>query len=163
MLAGSSETRLNRVYGFAARCEAVASPRRLAQVTFGLRPWFGLSPRISCNSIERRVPILHSAIFQPTSRRSKPHMAGAKPEPGAKPKCFLQLTGGAEPRLTSGGKAAASVEPYSKEWTSHLAAITISAVARSLEKALSLSCPASPLFVLTMTSSIPLYAFRSFD
>jgi hypothetical protein len=31
-------------HGFAARCEAVAVPRRLALEPFGLRPWFGLCP-----------------------------------------------------------------------------------------------------------------------
>ncbi len=30
--------------GFAARCEAAASPRRLVRERLGLCPWFGLGP-----------------------------------------------------------------------------------------------------------------------
>ncbi len=45
----SSQCYEHRSNGFAARCEAVAMPRRLARVTIGLLPWFGLGP--SCEAL----------------------------------------------------------------------------------------------------------------
>jgi len=41
------------------------------------------------------------SLLETTLRR------GAKPEPGAEPRRVLATNGGAEPRLTSGGKAVA--------------------------------------------------------
>ena len=37
-------------------------------------------------------------------------MKGAEPAPGAQPKGYLQLAGGAEPLLTSGGEAIAKIQ-----------------------------------------------------
>ena len=48
------EKTVDRHHGFAARCEAVAVPRRLAAGTLGLCPWFGLGP--SCGTVILPLP-----------------------------------------------------------------------------------------------------------
>jgi hypothetical protein len=75
---GYSETWLVHS-GFAAGCEARLCLAVTLEFENGLCPWFGLCPQ----------------------------RYGPKAEPGAQPKTFRNLDGEAEPRLTSGGEAAA--------------------------------------------------------
>jgi hypothetical protein len=66
--------------GFAAGCEAVATPRRNRSDYSGLCPWFGLNP---------------SGLF------------GQRPYEGHSPKLEKTATAGHSHGLTSGGKAEA--------------------------------------------------------
>jgi len=70
------------MYGFAARCEAAALPRRMMTNDSGLRPSFGLWPE----------------------------QTGAEPEPRAQPVFILPLSAGQSHRLTSSGRAEAYVQ-----------------------------------------------------
>ncbi len=65
-------------------------PRRQVQNCLGCAPGFGLSPRISLIQLSQPFSNPSSINLQP-----EPHHYGAEPEPGAQPKWFRQLTGGA--------------------------------------------------------------------